>query len=199
MKAAIILNSPNLNRHIDEEVVIAADKGYEFALKHGIIPEIVIGDFDSSTMPTNLNVLKLNVEKNETDGQEALAYAIKKGYDEIAIYGISGGRLDHEMGNLSLLKSGEEQGVSMVGKEDDVDIYFKSKGKYAFKTQKGKEFSIITFMEDSIISNGIGVKYPIDNLHLSSNSLGRAISNVAIKDEISFEVLEGGVLIFLYR
>lgn len=199
MKAAIILNSPNLNRHIDEEVVIAADKGYEFALKHGIIPEIVIGDFDSSTMPTNLNVLKLNVEKNETDGQEALAYAIKKGYDEIAIYGISGGRLDHEMGNLSLLKSGEEQGVSMVGKEDDVDIYFKSKGKYAFKTQKGKEFSIITFMEDSIISNGIGVKYPIDNLHLSSNSLGRAISNVAIEDEISFEVLEGGVLIFLYR
>lgn len=199
MKAAIILNSPNLNRHIDEEVVIAADKGYEFALKHGIIPEIVIGDFDSSTMPTNLNVLKLNVEKNETDGQEALAYAIKKGYDEIAIYGISGGRLDHEMGNLSLLKSGEEQGVSMVGKEYDVDIYFKSKGKYAFKTQKGKEFSIITFMEDSIISNGIGVKYPIDNLHLSSNSLGRAISNVAIEDEISFEVLEGGVLIFLYR
>lgn len=199
MKAAIILNSPNLNRHIDEEVVIAADKGYEFALKHGIIPEIVIGDFDSSTMPTNLNVLKLNVEKNETDGQEALAYAIKKRYDEIAIYGISGGRLDHEMGNLSLLKSGEEQGVSMVGKEYDVDIYFKSKGKYAFKTQKGKEFSIITFMEDSIISNGIGVKYPIDNLHLSSNSLGRAISNVAIEDEISFEVLEGGVLIFLYR
>ena len=199
MKAAIILNSPNLNRHIDEEVVIAADKGYEFALKQGIIPEIVIGDFDSSTMPTNLNVLKLNVEKNETDGQEALAYAIKKGYDEIAIYGISGGRLDHEMGNLSLLKSGEEQGVSMVGKEDDVDIYFKSKGKYAFKTQKGKEFSIITFIEDSIISNGIGVKYPIDNLHLSSNSLGRAISNVAIEDEISFEVLEGGVLVFLYR
>lgn len=199
MKAAIILNSPTLNRHIDEEVVIAADKGYEFALKQGIIPEIVIGDFDSSTMPTNLNVLKLNVEKNETDGQEALAYAIKKGYDEIAIYGISGGRLDHEMGNLSLLKSGEEQGVSMVGKEDDVDIYFKSKGKYAFKTQKGKEFSIITFMEDSIISNGKGVKYPIDNLHLSSNSLGRAISNVAIEDEISFEVLEGGVLIFLYR
>ena len=199
MKAAIILNSPTRNRHIDEEVVIAADKGYEFALKQGIIPEIVIGDFDSSTMPTNLNVLKLNVEKNETDGQEALAYAIKKGYDEIAIYGISGGRLDHEMGNLSLLKSGEEQGVSMVGKEYDVDIYFKSKGKYAFKTQKGKEFSIITFMEDSIISNGIGVKYPIDNLRLSSNSLGRAISNVAIKDEISFEVLEGGVLIFLYR
>ncbi|MCI7401191.1 MAG: thiamine diphosphokinase [Christensenella sp.] len=199
MKAAIILNSPNLNRHIDEEVVIAADKGYEFALKQGIIPDIVIGDFDSSAIPTNLNVLKLNVEKNETDGQEALAYAIKKGYDEIAIYGISGGRLDHEMGNLSLLKSGEEQGVSMVGKEYDVDIYFKSKGKYAFKTQKGKEFSIITFMEDSIISNGIGVKYPIDDLRLSSNSLGRAISNVAIKDEISFEVLEGGVLIFLYR
>ena len=199
MKAAIILNSPNLNRHIDEEVVIAADKGYEFALKQGIIPEIVIGDFDSSTMPTNLNVLKLNVEKNETDGQEALSYAIKKRYDEIAIYGISGGRLDHEMGNLSLLKSGEEQGVSMVGKEYDVDIYFKSKGKYAFKTQKGKEFSIVTVMEDSIISNGIGVKYPIDNLHLSSNSLGRAISNVAIEDEISFEVLEGGVLIFLYR
>lgn len=199
MKVAIILNSPNLNRHIDEEVVIAADKGYEFALKQGIIPKIVIGDFDSSTMPTNLNVLKLNVEKNETDGQEALAYAIKKGYHEIAIYGISGGRLDHEMGNLSLLKSGEEQGVSMVGKEDDVDIYFKSKGKYAFKTQKGKEFSIITFMEDSIISNGKGVKYPIDNLHLSSNSLGRAISNVAIEDEVSFEVLEGGVLIFLYR
>ena len=199
MKAAIILNSPNLNRHIDEEVVIAADKGYEFAIKQGIIPEIVIGDFDSSTMPTNLNVLKLNVEKNETDGQEALVYAIKKGYDEIAIYGISGGRLDHEMGNLSLLKSGEEQGVSMVGKEDDVDIYFKSKGKYAFKTQKGKEFSIITFIEDSIISNGIGVKYPIDDLRLSSNSLGRAISNVAIEDEISFEVLEGGVLVFLYR
>ena len=77
---------------------IGVDHGVEELLKQGITPKFAIGDFDSlqnrQTLE-NLNIQILPERKDVTDTHAAIDYLLSKGYDEIEIYGVTGGRLDH--------------------------------------------------------------------------------------------------------
>ena len=199
MKVAIVLNSPSINREIEEDVVIAADAGYLHAKNQRKNIEIIIGDFDSSNKPKNEMLKCLNPVKNDTDGQACIDYAYEKGYKDISIYGIAGGRVDHILCNLSLLVQAKKKGIRAIGKEDNYDIYYLEEGKYTFNTSKGKEFSTILFSDYAILDNGQNMQYPINNLKITKDNLGLGISNVALEDEISFEVVEGSIFLFLYK
>ena len=61
--------------------VIACDRGVEYALKCGITPDLIVGDFDSykGKLPDGVPVLRLQVEKDYTDTQVAVDYAVKNG------------------------------------------------------------------------------------------------------------------------
>ena len=59
MRAAIVLNSNNI-ANIEEDYIIAADAGYTHVLAQGKTPNVVIGDFDSSSMPEDLKVINLD-------------------------------------------------------------------------------------------------------------------------------------------
>ena len=77
---------------------IGVDHGVEELLKQNIKPIFTVGDFDSlkdRKSLRNLNLKVLPVRKDETDTQEAIEYAIEKGYEDIELYGVTGGRLDH--------------------------------------------------------------------------------------------------------
>jgi len=89
---------------------IAADAGAAAALSFGIHPNIVIGDFDSIDKKT-LSILKQRKttlirfpkEKNETDTQLAIDYAVKHGATKITVFGgIAGDRIDHILANILL-------------------------------------------------------------------------------------------------
>ncbi len=198
MKAAIVLNSKGNIAKIEEEYIIAADAGYEEVIRQGKKPNIVIGDFDSSTMPNDLDVIKLQIEKDDTDGQAAIEYAKEKNIDEVIIYGVSGGRVDHELCNLSLLAKAFQYGIKASAKLPNGEILYKEIGKVSFKIEKGATFSIIAFGSDLLITNGINTKYPINNLYISHYDLGRSVSNIALEDEVSFEIKKGNCLIFKF-
>ena len=52
----------------DSDYVIAADAGFEYCTENCIIPDLVLGDFDSlGKAPKHPNVLQLPVEKDDTD------------------------------------------------------------------------------------------------------------------------------------
>ncbi len=198
MRAAIVLNSKGNIAKIEEDYIIATDAGYKEVLLQGKKPNIVIGDFDSSDMPKDLDVIKLQIEKDDTDGQAAIEYANEHNIDEIVIYGVIGGRLDHELCNLSLLAKAHSYGIKASAKQPDVTIFYKEAGKITFDIKKGATFSIIAFGDELTITNGKGCKYPIDDLVVSKYDLGRTISNVAIDDKVSFDVVYGSCLIFKY-
>ena len=91
-----------------EEVWIGADFGATFLLNHGIIPQIAIGDFDS-TFPVTMKKLKDAVaeirrfppEKDYTDTQLAVKVALTEFQaDQINLFGATGGRLDQLLSNL---------------------------------------------------------------------------------------------------
>lgn len=62
------------------DYIIAADAGYRYLQRMNIIPDIVMGDFDSLGSPPNHpNIVKHPVEKDDTDLMLAVKYAIAHG------------------------------------------------------------------------------------------------------------------------
>jgi thiamine pyrophosphokinase len=89
---------------------IAADGGCRSALACGRAPDILIGDLDSApdvireTLDRAGTVVKsFPAEKDETDLELALRFAVHEGYREIRILAALGGRTDHALANISLL------------------------------------------------------------------------------------------------
>ena len=100
----------------DGDMVIAADSGLRWLRELQIIPDYVIGDFDSlGESPAEASeatseiisgkVVTLPCEKDTTDLYEAAETGIKKGCKSFFIYGGTGGRLDHTLANIQLLAS----------------------------------------------------------------------------------------------
>ncbi|WP_057735988.1 thiamine diphosphokinase [Liquorilactobacillus uvarum] len=91
-----------------ESIWIGADRGALHLVKNGIRPELVIGDFDSSTSAEKQlikdavpEVITAKPEKDDTDTELALKKIIERyGSCKIKIFGATGGRLDHLLANL---------------------------------------------------------------------------------------------------
>ncbi len=95
------------------DYIIAADAGYIHCLREHITPDLLIGDFDSMPQPEEFeNVLRLPVEKDDTDTMAAVKKAIELGYKRIVIYaGLGGERLDHSLANFQTLAYACKQGA----------------------------------------------------------------------------------------
>ena len=115
-------------RKIEEErkgkklLLLAADRGLDFFLETGLVPDIVDGDFDSLSGAgkayleslDHTEIVRLNPEKDDTDTQSTLNLAIRRGAKNILILGATGGRLDHFIGNMGLLGYGRQKGVNVM-------------------------------------------------------------------------------------
>ena len=103
------------------DLVIAADAGYHTCLKLGIRPDLLLGDFDSMPMPEyDGAVVRLPVEKDDTDTMAAVRTALENDCKEVFIYGGTGGkRLDHTLANLQTLLFLRRQGAHGYLYDDD--------------------------------------------------------------------------------
>ena len=95
-----------------EKTVIAADSGMEFLRRNEIVPQVIIGDFDSVSKETlewfqkkeGIVWHRLNPQKDDTDTEFALRLAISMGAECITVLGGTGSRLDHVLGNMPIIK-----------------------------------------------------------------------------------------------
>ena len=87
------------------DLVIAADAGYQTCRAVGIVPDLLLGDFDSMEQPADYpNIRRAPVEKDDTDTMLAIKTALEEGCKEVFLYGGTGGkRLDHTLANLQSL------------------------------------------------------------------------------------------------
>lgn len=84
--------------------IIAADSGYLKCLKAGMLPDLIIGDFDSSEPPQlNTEIIKLPVEKDFTDTFICVKKAVEMGFSEIELLCAIGNRADHNYANMLCL------------------------------------------------------------------------------------------------
>lgn len=196
MKVAIILNSGKpVNRRINADKIICADGGINFC---PVTPDIIIGDGDSiKIFPQDIKFIEYPEEKNFTDGEACVHYAKEIGATEVEFYGIIGGRYDHTLGNFAMMNLCDSLNMIATAKENkNLDIYL-AKNHFLFDANKNDLISIIPIGGDAKVSNSKGLKYPLDNLKLTTTD-SRGISNVATSKEVSFDVTYGKVLVFHY-
>lgn len=93
-------------RPVPGDLVIAADAGERACREAGLVPDLLLGDFDSMPLPevSETPLCRLPVEKDETDTLAAVRTALERGCKTIYVYGGTGGkRLDHTLANLQTL------------------------------------------------------------------------------------------------
>ena len=198
MRVAVVLNTPEKIALVTEKTVIYADGGYA---KHGLDDGknvTVVGDFDSlGYTPNSESTVKLDCEKNFTDGEFAVRTAVKQGADEIVIYGALGGRIDHIICNLALLKIAKNLGVKAHIKEKDLKIYLLD-GESKFSAKKGVSVSVLPYGDSAVVERSTGLYYPLENLTIT-NADTRGISNIATEREFTLSVTNGQCLVIVYN
>lgn len=177
--------------------IIAADRGYACAASLGLTPDIVIGDFDSAPAP-DLPFIRLPREKDETDTEAACALAFARGYRRITICGGLGGRLDHTMGNLGILRKGLEEGASLSLLDGGNYVRMLPSGSYAVSMapfgMNLPYLGLISFERKTVGITLENVKYPLNDFTLY-NDTSRGVSNEIISSPARLSFKEGILLV----
>lgn len=179
------------------EHVIACDKGYEYALRCGIEPELVVGDFDSCSVSPALGVPveRFRAEKDDTDTMLAVRHALDSGAQSINLICALGGRLDHLLGNLQSAVFAAKRGVPVSLRDDDTEIMVLPPCALSIERRSGFSLSLISAVDECTGVCISGVKYPLDNATVT-NSFPIGVSNEWRADwaELSFK---SGVLMVI--
>ena len=87
-----------------DDYFVFCDGGLKHKEGLGVEPDFIVGDFDSYKMPKITdNMLVLPTVKDDTDTFAAVKLMLDKGYREFLFVGVNGERLDHTLGNISIL------------------------------------------------------------------------------------------------
>ena len=204
--------------------LIAADRGLEFFLDYLILPDVVIGDFDSLSedgknflemqsedIPYGgmlewklqkgegkvVEVVRLRPEKDDSDTQSAMNYAIQNGAKEIVILGVTGNRVDHLMANFGLLILAQKQGAEVALADRYNYMKLISSGTILKKAEQfGKYVSFFPLGGDVTGLTLEGFKYPLDKYHLTTADSGLTVSN-EISEEYAKVTYESGTLLII--
>lgn len=111
MSRCIIVGGADINNYNyireslqSDDYVIFCDSGLKHLSSLQVKPSLIVGDFDSHENPhLDTETIVLPCEKDDTDTVYAMKEAIKRGYDTFLLIGVVGGRLDHTLGNISML------------------------------------------------------------------------------------------------
>ncbi len=182
--------------------VIAADAGMEFLYRNRIVPDVIVGDFDSVGSEAfswfdnqeGVDWRRLNPKKDDTDTEAAVRAAIELGAERITILGGTGSRLDHVLGNIELLGIGLKQGVPMELVDANNRIRMTDKSLTIRREEQfGHYVSLIPYTAQVEHVTLRGMKYPLFDYCLKGFcTIGISNEITAPKAEILFE---GGILL----
>lgn len=187
--------------HLPEaEHIIACDKGYEYALRCGIEPELVIGDFDScSVSPVEgVPMERFRKEKDDTDTMIAVRHALDAGAEHINLLCALGGRLDHLLGNLQSAVFAAKRGVPVTIRDEDTGIMVLPPCELAIDRREGFSLSLIAATDECTGVCISGVKYPLDNA-IVTNAFPIGVSNEWRADTARLSFKSGVLMVIMCR
>jgi thiamine pyrophosphokinase len=185
-----------------DDLLIAADGGAKVARKLGFTPQVLIGDLDSHSAREvkrlengGTRVIRYPVDKDETDLELALEFALGEGAGEILILAPFGGRLDQILGNLSLLNRKDLRGIQ-VRMDDGRDELTLIHSKATILGAAGDIISLIPLGGEAVGVTTRGLQFPLENETLYPQKT-RGISNrmTGVSAVVS---LETGALICIH-
>lgn len=184
----------------DSDYVIAADAGFEYCTENCIIPDLVLGDFDSlGKAPKHPNVLQLPVEKDDTDTMLGVKEGLARGYRHFLLYGSLGGRLDHTIANISTLRYLLEYGAhGWLMSEQNCVTMIKDESITFVRDDRYPHLSVFSY---DVVAKGVtevGGKYA-PAAHELNNIFPLGVSNSIVGDSATVSVEEGILLIIRAR
>lgn len=192
-------------RCLDADIIIAADGGGLYLYEAGIVPDVLIGDFDSILSDVldffrsqkKVAICSFSREKDFTDMELAVEMAVSRGADEVCILSATGTRLDHSAGNILLLYSLLQKGIRGWVEDANNRVYL-TQGRMELKRLDNWKVSLIAISPEV---NGVttsGLQYPLMNDTLVLGSC-RGVSNEFASDTAVISVEKGLLMVILSR
>lgn len=180
------------------EYCIAVDGGLLHCRAMNIIPNLIIGDFDSLDKKVLLQYEGIPIEtfredKDDTDVDLALKVVFNGGAEKIGLFGVTEGRMDHALYNLHLLQ--RFPGKLFI--ESDYETIFDITGEREIACEPGQTISLIPL---GLPAKGVttqGLKWELKNAVLNQDYI--SLSNICIGKSFKIKIAEGNVLCCMFR
>ncbi len=218
MKDVIIVSGGNIQRDFaldflkknktENTCLIAADRGVEFFKGTEWKLEVAVGDFDSLSeegakyleILTDTEIVRLKPEKDDSDTQSAVNFAIDRGAEKITILGATGKRIDHLMANFGLLVHGRNRGADITLLDQWNYMKLIENHTVLKKAEQfGKYVSFFSLEGDLTGLTLKGFKYPLNGYHLRVADSGLTVSNEIMDEEAVVEFDSGTLLMLMTR
>ena len=181
-----------------DALVIAADGGLRHTQALGIVPDIILGDFDSlGYVPADSQVYP--VEKDDTDAMLAVRHGLTEGCDTFFLYGsLDGPRLDHAIANFQTLQFLADHGAVGYLIGNDVMLTVVKNSGISFPEGREGTVSVFCLGPDARGVTIEGLHYPLEKGILSAGfPLG--VSNHFTGKKARISVEEGSLLVLWDR
>ena len=200
-----IMDYANVGKYFEKaDLIICADGGASHLGKLGILPDILVGDFDSigerdfdSLLDAGVEVIRFPAEKDATDTQLAVQLAMDRGCDAVILLGATGTRLDHTMANVFLLKMLLEAGIKGIIADEHNEIQMINKSISLIR-EKDVKISLVPVDGKVTGVTTEGLYYPLNDATLEFGTT-RGISNEFAEDTASVVIKDGLLLVIKSR
>ncbi len=186
------------------QLVVCADGGVRAARALGVAPHVVIGDFDSLdavgltwARRRGARLIAHPREKDKTDTELAVEYALGAGADELDLLAVLGGRVDHALANVGLLiqVAGQHRRARILHGRTEL---FLAEGQTPIPGRRGDLASLLPLADSVAGVTTQGLKYPlVDSVLHISTTLG--VSNEVSAPPASVSVRRGWLLVVVKR
>jgi thiamine pyrophosphokinase len=201
-----VLNEPDSARNNirPDDLVIAADGGLHFCDQLGIVPDVLIGDFDSLTPEkleslagSEVEIIRYPTKKDFTDLEAALQQACERDAQNIVVYSALGARWDQTLSNILLpaAKFFDGKHITIMDGTDEIQLIDsrKRKTRVEINGRPGDTLSLIPVGGDATGITTENLEYPLISENLSFGAT-RGVSNVMLADKACIS-LEAGLLV----
>ena len=179
----------------DDDLVIAADGGFDHLKKFGIRCDLLLGDLDSiKEAPEDVATVRFPVRKDETDAYLAYYEGVRRGYTEFCIYGGTGGREDHTFANYCLLLYAKEEKNTAFLISDKAKISVIKNENVTLYGSSGKHLSLFPFGSDAEGVSVSGAEYECEKINLKTN-FPLTVSNIFKSSPVKIGVEKGALLV----
>jgi thiamine pyrophosphokinase len=194
-----------VDKYINKDTyIICADGGANHLKKFGILPDILLGDFDSISDEAlefynnkKIEILNFPPEKDYTDSELSVETAISKGFKDIIVLGGIGSRMDHTIANVFLLKMIHEAGCKgrLI---DDNNIIQLTSSDITLEKHEGYKVTLLPMTPTVEGITTKGLYYPLDNYTMRQGST-RGVSNEFLEEEAYVSIKSGLLLVMMSR
>lgn len=203
MKRCVIVGGADIGRYDrvrsrlrEDDFYICCDSGLRHRAGLGITPDLIVGDFDSHENPhLGTETIVLPREKDDTDTVFAVREAIRRGFQDFLLTGVVGGRLDHTLGNVSLLLMLDAQGKRAAALDDYAEMEIVSRRPARIEDR----YPYFSLLNISGLARGITIrnaKFPLDNAEITCE-YQYGISNEVLPGMTAEVTVEEGRLLLI--